>query len=195
MTDIKTVREIAATAFTDAVEMLSIIEVLNASNNNGVSGKLNAAGAGRAAGHIQRAMFTRLHIIVARHYTPLHKDDICAGQAFKLLRNENLRNELAANDLDGRIASAFDAWTACNADERLKAYMHVRHKMLAHLATPDPDIPIPMYDEVLAIARNTASCINHLANGVGIIRMEIETQIPLQRESADAFWAPWKPAG
>jgi hypothetical protein len=168
--------------------MLSIIEVLNAANNNGVNEKLNAAGAGRAAGHIQRALFTRLQIIVvARHYTPLHKDDICAGQAFKLLRNERLRDELAANDLDGRIASAVDAWTACNADERLKAYMHLRHKMLAHVATPDPDIPIPLYDEVLAIAKNTASCINRLANGVGIIGLEIETQIPAQKESADAF--------
>jgi hypothetical protein len=193
MTDIKTVREIAATAFTDAVEMLSILEVLNAGNKNGVTENLNAAGAGRAAGHIQRALFTRLHIIVARHYMPLHKDDICAGQAFKLLRNEKLRDELAANDLDGRIASAVDAWSACNADERLKAYMHVRHKMLAHLATPDPDIPIPMYDEVLAIARNTAACINHLANGVGVIGLEIETQIPAQKKSAEAFWAPWKP--
>jgi AbiU2 len=193
MSDIKTVREIAKTAFIDAVEILSIIEVLTASNKNGVTEKLNAAGAGRAAGHIQRALFTRLHIIVARHYTPLHKDDICAGQAFKLLRNEKLRDELAANDLGGRLGSAVDAWAACNADERLKAYMHVRHKMLAHLATPDPDIPIPMYDDVLAIARNTAGCINHLANGLGVVGLEIETQIPAQKESADAFWVPWKP--
>jgi HEPN superfamily AbiU2-like protein len=194
MSDIKTVREIAKTAFIDAAEILSIVEVLTAANKNGVTEKLNAAGAGRAAGHIQRALFTRLHIIVARHYTPLHKDDICAGQAFKLLKDDKLREEVAANDIGNRLAAAIDAWAACNADERLKAYMHVRHKMLAHLATPDPDIPIPMYDEVLAIAKNTAACINHLANGVGIISLEIETQIPAQKESALAFWAPWKSA-
>jgi len=62
-----TVRQIAKMAFTDAVEILSIIEVLQGGNNNRAAEALNAKGAGRAAAHIQRALFTRLHIIVSPH--------------------------------------------------------------------------------------------------------------------------------
>lgn len=90
--------------------------------------------------------------------------------------------------MDGRILSAIKTWTVCKADERLKACMHVQHKTLAHLVTPDPDRPTPMYDEVLSIAQNTESCIKHLANGGGIIfSLEIGTKIRAQKETQTHF--------
>jgi hypothetical protein len=71
------VRQIAKKAFVDAVEILSLVAVLEAGNNNGSSEALNKAGAGRAAGHVQRALFTRLQVIVARHYCRYAVNPIC----------------------------------------------------------------------------------------------------------------------
>ncbi len=186
------VRQIAKRAFVDAVEILSLIAVLEAGNSNGSSEALNKAGAGRAAGHIQRALFTRLHVIVARHYLPVRSNsDLHAARAFELLKNKDVRAGVTSPEREARLAQAETDWAKCCADDRLDAYLHLRHKFLAHLAEPKEGVPIPMYGEVLEIARNTASCLNHLANGTGIVAMEIDTQIPAQRDSAKAFWAPW----
>jgi hypothetical protein len=186
------VREIAKMAFVDAVEILSIIEVLEAANGNGVSQALNEKGAGRAASHIQRALFTRLHIIVARHYLPARKDDLHAARAFELLKNSDVRAGVTSDEREARLAQAEADWEKCCADERLDSYLHLRHKFLAHLAKPKEGVPVPMYGEVLEIARNTANCFNNLANGTGIVTLEVETQITAQKESAAAFWAPWR---
>ena len=78
-----------------------------------------------------------------------------------------------------------------NEDPGLGAYIHLRLKFLAHLAEPKSDVPKPIYKEVFDIARNTARCFGDLANGTGIVRLEIDTQIPAQKESAVAFWKPW----
>jgi hypothetical protein len=47
----QTVREIAASSFTDAIEMLGLVEVLEAGNQRPIIQALNEAGAGRAAEH------------------------------------------------------------------------------------------------------------------------------------------------
>jgi len=51
MADVEMVKTIAKNCFTNAVEALSIIEVLEAANGNGVMKSLNDAKAGRAAAH------------------------------------------------------------------------------------------------------------------------------------------------
>jgi hypothetical protein len=150
---------------------------------------LNDAKAGRAAAHIQRALFTRMHIIISRHFQPIHSDDLTANRAFKLLKDAKVR--AAAVSDEASMAEAEAQWKACNEDASLDAYIHLRHKFLAHLAEPKPGIPIPMYKEVFDIARNTAKCFGELAKGTGIVELEIETQIPAQKESAAAFWKPW----
>jgi len=109
-----TVRAIARNCFTDAVEALSIIEVLEAANGNGVSKSLNEAKAGRAAAHIQRALFSRMHIIVSRHFLPARKDDLTAMRAFELLADATTRTE-ATKDTPS-MATAEAEWKACNAD-------------------------------------------------------------------------------
>jgi hypothetical protein len=45
-----------------------------------------------------------------------------------------------------------------------------------------------MYKEVLDIARNASKCFGKLADATGIVSLDIETQIPAQKESAAAFW-------
>ena len=76
---------------------LSLIEVLEAANGNGVSKSLNDAKAGRAATHIQRALFTRMHMIIARHYMPHRRDDLTAGRAFELLQDAKVRTAAVSN--------------------------------------------------------------------------------------------------
>jgi AbiU2 len=191
VSDEQLVKTIAKNCFTDGVEALGIIETLEAANGNGVSKALNDAKAGRAAAHIQRALFNRMHIIICRHYLPTHKDDLTANRAFELLRDAKTR---AASVRDGsKLAAAEAQWKACNEDPGLDAYIHLRHKFLAHLAEPKPGVPIPMYKEVFDIARNTAKCFGLLANGTGIVGSDIELQIPAHKESAIAFWKPWVP--
>ncbi|MFY9836135.1 MAG: hypothetical protein WAK55_06630 [Xanthobacteraceae bacterium] len=97
----------------------------------------------------------------------------------------------AVVDDEAKLANAEAQWKACNEDPSLGAYIHLRHKFLAHLAEPKSDVPKPIYKEVFDIARNTARCFGDLANGTGIVGLEIDTQIPTQKESAVAFWKPW----
>lgn len=189
----QTVRDIAKNCFVDAVEILSLIEVLEAANGNGTSEKLNAGGAGRAAAHIQRALFTRLHIIVSRHYLLARANDLHAKKAFELLENADVRAGVTSPEREARLAQAEASWKNCLNDSRIEAYIHLRNKFIAHLSKPTEGQPIPMYGEVLEIARNTARCFNDLANGAGIVSLEIDTQIPAQKEAAEAFWKPWKP--
>jgi hypothetical protein len=91
VTDEQLVKTIAKNCFLDGVEALGIIETLEAANGNGVSKTLNDANAGRAAAHVQRALFTRMHIIISRHCLPIHKDDLTAKRAFDLLTDANTR--------------------------------------------------------------------------------------------------------
>jgi hypothetical protein len=188
MSDAETVKTIAKNCFTDAVEPLSIIEILEAANGNGVSKSLNNAKAGRAAAHIQRALFTRMHIIISRHFLPARKDDLTATRAFELMKDEKVK--AAATTDAANMSKAEAEWRAGNADASLESYIHLRHKFLAHLAEPKPGVPVPMYKEVLDIARNAAKCFGTLAKATGIVTLDIETQIPAQKESAAAFWKP-----
>jgi len=166
MSDAETVKTIAKNCFTDAVEALSIIEVLEAANGNGVLKSLNDAKAGNAAAHIQRALFTRMHIIISRHFLPARKDDLTATRAFELMKDEKVKAAVATDAANMTKAEA--EWKACNADASLESYIHLRHKFLAHLAEPKPGVPVPMYKEVLDIARNAAKCFGTLAKAVGI---------------------------
>ena len=144
---------------------------------------------GRAAAHIQRALFAHMHTIISRHYLPTRDDDLTANRAFKLLQDAKVRTAVVSDE--AKLANAEAQWKACNEDPSLGAYIHLRHKFLAHLAEPKSDVPKPIYKEVFDIARNTARCFGDLANGTGIVGLEIDTQIPAQKESAVAFWKPW----
>lgn len=191
MSDVEIVKDISKKCFEDAIIALSIIEILEAGNKNGVTKSLNDAKAGLAASHIQHALFIRMHVMISRHFLPVHSDDLTANRAFKLLKDAKVRGEVVRDEAS--MAKAEADWKACNDDSSLDAYIHLRHKFIAHLAEPKPGVPMPLYREVLTIARNTAKCFGKLANGTGIVTSDIEIQIPVQKESAEAFWKPWMP--
>jgi hypothetical protein len=185
------VREISASAFTDAIEMLAIIEVLVAGNEKPVIKGVNDAGAGRAAEHVKRALFTRLHLLVARCYGKTRRKDRHARKAFEILKDPNVAKEMQSpTDLKG----AQTKWDACCSDDRLTAFIHFRDKYIAHLGEPDPGLGIPTYGEVFALTRATATALEKLAHATGVVTLTLESQVPTHRESAQKFFAPWRGA-
>ena len=182
-----TVRKIAASAFIDAIEMLAIIEVLEAGNVKATPA-LNEAGAGRAAEHIKRALFTRLHFLVARAYSKSRDGDLHARRAFDLLKSHAVAKDMQN---PGDLAEASQFWAKCCGDHRLERFLHFRDKFLAHLGEPDPKQGIPTYGEVFAIAGQTAQALEKLAHVTGVVGLSLESQIPAHKESAEKFWAPW----
>jgi hypothetical protein len=182
-----TVRKISASAFTDAIEMLAIIEVLEVGNVRATEA-LNNAGAGRAAEHIKRALFTRLHFLVARAYSKSRDGDLHARRAFDLLKSHTVAKDMQN---PGDLPEASKFWVKCCGDHRLQKFLHFRDKFLAHLGEPDPKMEIPTYGEVFAIARQTATALEKLAHVTGVVGLSLDTQLPAHKESAEKFWAPW----
>ena len=62
----QTVRDIAADGFRDAIDILSIIETLEASNTPAAVAAVNAAGTNAVAQCVYRALWSRLLVIVTR---------------------------------------------------------------------------------------------------------------------------------
>jgi hypothetical protein len=64
--------------------------------------------------------------------------------------------------------------------------------VVAHVAEKDPKIGDPLMDELISFAWGTSNIWAWLAKGTGIITLDLSTQIPSLKESAAAFWAPWR---
>jgi hypothetical protein len=63
------VRDIAEDAFVDAIDIMRVIETLEASNDQTVISDINATQVGGVADLISRALWARLVGVVARAYT------------------------------------------------------------------------------------------------------------------------------
>jgi hypothetical protein len=176
----------AADAFTDAVEILGIIEVLEAGNKRPTKA-INKAGAGLAAEHVKRSLLTRLHFLVARHYATTKSGDRHARMAFELLEDQNIAKQMNA----GELKEAQKKWARCCDDHRIKPFLHFRDKYLAHLGSPLPGVNLPTYGEAFGLARETARALEKLAHATGVVTLSLDSQIPAHKESAKKFWAPW----
>jgi len=186
------VREIAASAFTDAIEIMAIIETLEAGNQKPpVTKGLNDAGAGRAAEHIKRALFTRLHFLVSRAYAKSREGDLHARRAFDLLKDPAVRADVVGKATEADMVDAEVQWNKCIGDHRLPAFLHFRDKYLAHLGEPEDGIPLPTYGEVFGLAKDTAQAMEKLAQGAGVVSLSLDSQIPAHKTSAEIFWNKW----
>ena len=186
------VEKIAAQAMTDAIEIRALIETVEAGNNKEITAAINKAKAGRAADHVQRSLFTRMHLIVARHYFPPRDGDLHAKRAFELLKDGTIRDEVAdIPELQKELKIAEKLWEKCNKSELLEPFMHFRNKQLAHWAELDHEVPIPLYKEVFDFSRMTAAMLAQLMRATGIAMVSLESQIPAYTESAANFWKPW----
>jgi hypothetical protein len=192
-TEAQIVREISATMFTDAVEIMAILHVLLIGNEKPRKEALNKAGAGRAAGHIERSLFTRLHFLVARGYADKTRPgDLHARRAFDMLKKPEVRKLVVERSTEETMKDAQDAWLKCIGDHRLQAFLHFRDKYLAHLGAPDVDIPIPTYKDVIGLSKLTAETFAKLALATAVVTLSLESQLPAHKKSAETFWQVWK---
>lgn len=191
-TQAQIVREISATMFTDAVEIMSFLDVLEKGNDKTLKEAINKAGAGRTAAHIERALFTRLHFLVARGYADRTRPgDLHARRAFDMLKNADVRKAVVSNSDPKLIDEAQAGWTKCIGDHRLHSFLHFRDHYLAHLSE-DEGIPLPTYKEVIGLSKLTAETFAKFALATGVVGLSLESQMPAQRDSAEKFWAKFK---
>jgi hypothetical protein len=186
-----TVREIAGRAYTDAIEILALIEVLEVGNKPEISENINRANAGRAAQRIKDSLFTRLHMLVARAYARSREGDRHLRRAFDLLEDGKVLHAVATSETKAQLADALILWRRCVSDHRLEAFLHFRDKYLAHLGVPKDGIPVPIVKDVFDIARATASAAEKLAHATGATSIDLNTQLRAFTESAIKFWHPW----
>jgi hypothetical protein len=94
MTPIEHLTTATKQACYDANEIARLIDILRAGNDKDVFPEINRRKAAPTAIQIQNALFTRLHLVVCRHYGPVRDDDYSAGTAFKYLQDPSVMDEL-----------------------------------------------------------------------------------------------------
>jgi hypothetical protein len=180
------VREIASHAFHDAIDIMQVIETLEASNDPAVVSAINAARVGNVAECISRALWSRLVGVVARAYAPSRDGDLHAQRAFDLLKNQDVRAELEKIGDPAALSDAITQWRGCRDDNRRKSIETFRHKRVAHWGTPKG--PAPVVNDIFAISRMTANAMTALANGAGVVKLSLNSQLMNYRGAADRFW-------
>jgi hypothetical protein len=186
---------IAENAHQDALEILQLIAIMRAQNTGGVNKNISKAGGGRAAMAMRNALISRLTLLVTRCFAKpkLGKDgDLSARKGWDIIRKDaRLNAKIKQQNLHGVVTSADVSWLSCLSDARLQRIEHFRDKYTAHISEPDPDIPLPTYDELFPFAEETAKALQTLAN---IIRASSDNLNAWDEElkgSAEAVWKPW----
>lgn len=160
------VREIAKVAFFDAVEMLAIIETLEASNTTAAQAAVTAARTVPVAMYIRAALWSRLLSIVTRAYARSRPGDLHAQHAFDLLIDPTVKPEIVALGGDVSTLNAAEAlWAKCRADHRLPSIHDYRNKQIAHWGTQNH--PSPIINDIFYVTRATAAALERLAQGTG----------------------------
>jgi AbiU2 len=188
-----TVIRAATQAFFDGNEIVRLIDILRAGNQPSIFAEVNNRKAGPTAITIQNALFTRLHIVVCRHYGRTRKGDFSARTAFELLKDPDVFNQIL--EVGGNSAMLGEAqliWKVYSKDAKLQSYIHLRNKFIAHLSDEDPAIAKPVISDIFGIAETTALLFDLLARGVHCETTSFEFERAEQRKSADAFWSIWK---
>jgi AbiU2 len=144
-----------------------------------------------AAMIVRNSLFTRLVLLVSRIYAPSRKDDMHVGRAFELLKDPAVKAEIETRGPVGSLNEAIDTWRRLKADHRLPKVKQFRDKYTAHLGKPNPQIPLPEFQELFAFARETTVLLDQLARAAGTRSEGLDTWDFQVRESAAAFWAPW----
>jgi len=131
----------------------------------------------------------RMHTVVCRHYGPVRDNDYSAGIAFKLLEDPNILEQPAQDggNLD-QIKNWWLMWEVYSRDPKLRDYIHIRNKDVAHLAFKEPNIRPPIIREMFDAAQTTAMLLDKLAQALGCTAIDMEFERKEQRKSADAFW-------
>jgi len=184
--DVQSIREIAKRAFWDGVEILTVIEVLETGNQTRVQESFNKSGTRFAADIIKRALLVHLIFLVTRGHggKQVWPGDRDAQAVFEHLK----KNPAIAKKMESPpdLAEAQRLWNRCRADSRKKRIVHYRDKYVAHYG--QPELSPPQFRELFGFARATASALEKLAHGTGVINVSHRSQLQDRKASAERFW-------
>jgi hypothetical protein len=182
----KMVRDISAEAFADAIDMLSIIETLEAGNTPAAVAAVNAAGTDAVAQCIYRALWSRLVVIITRAYAAARPGDRHAQYAFDLLKEPAVRSEVEQNGDTAALAQAVTLWYRCRDDHRQQPIRSFRDKQIAHWGNLKTHPPI--INDIFAVSRATAAALERLAQGTGVVTLSLGSQLMGYPKKAARFW-------
>lgn len=187
-------REAAQQGFFDGVVCLATIEIVERSNRGQVIEPLTAASAGLAARVLVDSALARMHLFVCRAYAPVSKkydDDTHLRAAIEYLAPEKIAEQQWPSEREA-LREAVALFKMASNDARLLSLTHMRNKLIAHLGHYDETIPRPRYNDLFGFTRETARIWECLAQGAGIVALDLESQVISYRESAEAFWSVWE---
>jgi AbiU2 len=188
----KLAKQISATGFTEAIDLMACLAVLREGNSLVVPQALEAANAALAATVVQKALLQRLLMTVERAFAPVNhsKSDRHARVAFEHLSDPNIFDEVAKAGSRKHLQQACDTWRNYDADPRRKKLKHYRDKVVAHTAVRE--LPVPLVSELTSYAMGTADALARLARGTGVVELQLKVQTAAYDASAKAFWSVWR---
>jgi hypothetical protein len=187
--------EIAQQGFTDALEICCLIETLERQNQGCVVTNISDRGAGSIGIVIRNGLITRLTLLVARCYAPIHpgKGDRHMRRAFnEVLKDTGVRARIEKQGTMVDLLEAEMMWAALRHDPQREQIKHFRDKSMAHLAPADPKVSRPSYAAFFDFARRTASLMEKLAHASGGTRERLDEHFNDFAVAAETFWAPWE---
>ena len=187
--EIKTVRSVVEEALRDGTEIVVLIAVMETQNKGGVNEKLSDAGAAQAGLVIRNAILCRLATMVTREFARSREEDLHVGRAIELLKGDTLAQFRRVGSAD-KLDAAIEQWSKLRGDHRHERLKHFRDKAAAHLGMSDPNIPKPVWGDLLDFCEATVDLIDLLAAGTGMANVKIRDNVDAQ-STATAFWKPW----
>jgi HEPN superfamily AbiU2-like protein len=143
------VKQIGASAFLDAIDLMGCLGVLRESDPQTVERAVKAANATLAAIIVQKALLQRVLMTVERSFAPsTRRSDRHARVALNLLSNQTIFDEVANTGSRKHLQQACATWQRYDADPRRKRLKHYRDKVVAHTAERNPAIPVPLVTEL-----------------------------------------------
>jgi hypothetical protein len=186
------VKQISATGFTEAIDLMACLAVLREGKSLVVPRALEAANAALAATIVQKALLQRVLMTVERAFTPVNrpKADRHVRVAFTHLSDQDVFDEVANAGSREHLQQACDFWHNLDADPRRAKLKHYRDKVVAHTAVRER--PLPLVDELTFYAMGTADVLTRLARGTGVVGLRLGVQTAAYDASAKAFWSVWR---
>jgi len=157
-----TVNKISDDGFTDGIEIRQIIELIEVQNTGGINEAISKTEANTAALMVRNSLITRLVLLVSRIYARSREHDMHVGRAFELLEDSAVKAEIETRGPQGSLDEALATWRKLKADHRLPKVKQFRDKYTAHLGKPNPQIPVPEFQELFSFARETTVLLDRL---------------------------------
>ena len=187
----KLVKQISATGFTEAIDLMACLAVLREGTSLVVPLALEAANAALAATLVQKALLQRVLMTVERAFAPVkYNSDRHARVAFIHLSDQNVFDEVANAGSRKHLQQACNTWRNFDADPRRERLKHYRDKVVAH--TSVRKLPVPLVSELTSYAMSTADVLARLARGTGVVELQLKVQTAAYDASAKAFWSVWR---